>query len=56
MVAARFSVAAVMALGLGRLRRESWPSAKEVGHLMIVGALLLGCSNALISWAELHVS
>jgi drug/metabolite transporter (DMT)-like permease len=56
MVAARFSVAALMALGLGRLRRESWPSAKEVGHLMIVGALLLGCSNALISWAELHVS
>jgi drug/metabolite transporter (DMT)-like permease len=56
MVAARFSVAAVLALGLGRLRRESWPSAREVGHLMIVGALLLGCSNALISWAELHVS
>jgi drug/metabolite transporter (DMT)-like permease len=56
MVAARFSVAALLALGLGRLRRESWPSAKEVGHLMIVGALLLGCSNALISWAELHVS
>ncbi|WP_243302710.1 EamA family transporter [Geothrix oryzisoli] len=56
MVAARFSVAAVLALGLGRLRRESWPAAKEVGHLMIVGALLLGGSNALITWAELQVS
>jgi drug/metabolite transporter (DMT)-like permease len=56
MVAARFSVASLLALGLGRLRREPWPPAKEVGHLMIVGALLLGCSNALISWAELHVS
>jgi len=55
MVAARFSVASVLALGLGRLRREPWPSAKEAGHLMIVGALLLGVSNALISWAELQV-
>jgi len=56
MVAARFSVAAVLALGLGRLRREPWPPMKEVGHLMVVGALLLGGSNGLISWAELHVS
>lgn len=56
MVAARFSVAAVLALGLGRLRRESWPALREAGHLMVVGALLLGGSNALVSWAELHVS
>lgn len=56
MVAARFSVAAALALGLGRLRREPLPPMKEVGHLMVVGALLLGGSNALISWAELHVS
>jgi drug/metabolite transporter (DMT)-like permease len=56
MVAARFSVAALLALGLGRLRREPWPPAGEIRHLIIVGALLLGCSNALISWAELHVS
>ena len=56
MVAARFSVASILALGLGRLRREPWPPLREVGHLAIVGALLLGTSNALISWAELHVS
>jgi drug/metabolite transporter (DMT)-like permease len=56
MVAARFSVAAVLALGLGRLRGEAWPSRKELGHLMVVGALLLGISNALVSYAELHVS
>ncbi len=56
MVAARFSVASVLALGLGRLRREPWPTLREVGHLMVVGALLLGGSNALVSWAELHVS
>ncbi|HJW71879.1 MAG TPA: EamA family transporter [Geothrix sp.] len=55
-VAVRFSVAALIALGLGRLRRESWPPAREVGHLMVVGALLLGGSNALVSYAELHVS
>lgn len=55
LVAARFSVAAALALGLGRWRREPWPPLREVGHLAIVGALLLGISNALISWAELHV-
>ena len=56
MVAARFFLASVLALGLGRLRGESWPSRREVGHLLLVGALLLGGSNALVSWAELHVS
>jgi drug/metabolite transporter (DMT)-like permease len=56
MVAARFSVAAVLALGLGRLRREPWPPRREVGHLAVVGALLLGVSNPLVAWAELHVS
>jgi drug/metabolite transporter (DMT)-like permease len=56
MVAARFSVAAVLALAVGRLCREPWPPLREVGHLMVVGALLLGGSNALVSYAELHVS
>jgi drug/metabolite transporter (DMT)-like permease len=56
MVAARFSVAAVLALGLGRLRREPWPRGPELGHLILVGALLLGVSNPLVAWAELHVS
>ncbi len=56
MVAVRFSVAALLALGLGRLRREPWPPRRELGHLMVVGALLLGCSNVLVSWAELHLA
>lgn len=56
MVAARFSVAALLALGLGRLRREPWPPLRETVHLMVVGALLLGGSNALVSYAELHLS
>jgi len=56
MVAARFSVAAALGLALGRLRGEAWPPRREVFHLMVVGALLLGGSNALVSYAELHVS
>ncbi|MBI1754306.1 MAG: EamA family transporter [Acidobacteria bacterium] len=56
MVASRFTAAAILALGAGRLRREPWPSLREAGHLMVVGALLLGGSNALVSYAELHVS
>jgi drug/metabolite transporter (DMT)-like permease len=56
MVAARFSLAALLALGLGRLRGEAWPSPREALHLLVVGALLLGGANALVSYAELHVS
>jgi drug/metabolite transporter (DMT)-like permease len=56
MVAGRFSVAAILALGLGRLRGEAWPPVRELGHLVLVGALLLGGSNALVSFAELHLS
>lgn len=56
MVAARFSLAALLALGLGRWRREPWPPPLEIGHLMLVGALLLGGSNALVSYAELHLA
>ncbi|GLH73587.1 drug/metabolite exporter YedA [Geothrix limicola] len=56
MVAARFTVAAVLALGLGRLRREPWPPKREWIHIAVVGALLLGGSNPLVSWAELYVS
>ena len=56
MVAARFSLAALLALGLGRWRREPWPPRRELYHLMVVGALLLGGSNALVSYAELHLA
>lgn len=56
MVAARFTLAGALAFGLGRLRREPWPGWPDTGHLMVVGALLLGGSNALVSWAELHLS
>jgi len=56
MVAARFTVGGILALGLGFLRREPPLLKADWPHLLLVGALLLACSNALVSWAELHVS
>ncbi len=56
MVAARFTVGGVLALGLGFLRKEPPLRKADWPHLLLVGALLLACSNALVSWAELHVS
>ncbi|MHB8799489.1 MAG: EamA family transporter [Thermoanaerobaculia bacterium] len=52
MVAVRFSVAALLCLGLGRLRREPLPSRRELPHLALVGLLLLGICNALVVWSE----
>lgn len=56
MVAARFTVGGILALGLGFLRKEPPIRKADWPHLILVGALLLACSNALVSWAELHVS
>jgi drug/metabolite transporter (DMT)-like permease len=52
-VATRFTLAAPIALLLGRLRGEPWPTRRELIPLAVVGALLLGCSNPLVSLAEL---
>ena len=52
MVAVRFSVAALLCLGLGRVRREPLPSRRELPHLALVGLLLLGICNALVVWSE----
>ena len=52
MVAVRFSVAALLCLGLGRLRKEPLPSRRELPHLALVGLLLLGICNALVVWSE----
>lgn len=56
LVAARFTVGAVLALGLGRLLKEPWPEKRDWPHLMLVGALLLSGSNALVTWSEARVS
>jgi drug/metabolite transporter (DMT)-like permease len=56
MVAFRFGVAAVLTLVLGRILREPLPTLGELPHLLWVGTLLLGICNALVVWAEQHVS
>lgn len=56
MVAARFTVGGLLALGLGFLRKEPSLRKSDFKHLMLVGALLLAGSNALVTWSEEHVS
>ncbi|MBI4913697.1 MAG: EamA family transporter [Acidobacteria bacterium] len=56
MVASRYLLAGVAALGLSRLAGEPLPSREEVRHLVVQGALLLSVSNALVTWAEKEVA
>ncbi len=56
MVAARFTTGGALALGLGFLKKEPALRKSDLKHLMLVGALLLGGSNALVTWSEEHVS
>jgi drug/metabolite transporter (DMT)-like permease len=56
LVATRFTVGGILALLLGRLLKEPLPLKRDIPHLMLVGALLLSGSNALVTWAEGRVS
>jgi drug/metabolite transporter (DMT)-like permease len=56
MVASRYLLGGLIAFGLSRLMGESLPARADLPHLMLVGVLLLGCSNALVTWAEAHVA
>lgn len=56
MVAARYLLAGVLALGLSRLAKEELPPWRDARHLMLQGALLLAVSNALVTWAESRVA
>ena len=56
MVATRYLLGGAVALGLSRLLKEQLPLKRDLPHLMLVGLLLLGCSNALVTWAEAHVA
>jgi drug/metabolite transporter (DMT)-like permease len=56
MVAGRYLLAGLIALGLSRLMKEDLPDWNEAKHLMLQGALLLAISNALITWAEGRVA
>jgi drug/metabolite transporter (DMT)-like permease len=52
MVATRYLLGGAVAFGLSRLLGEDLPLRRDLPHLALVGVLLLGCSNALITWAE----
>lgn len=52
----RFLPAGLLALAIGRLRKERLPSRSELPHLALVGVLLLTVCMALIAWAEGRVS
>lgn len=56
MVAVRYTLAGLLALGLGRVLGEEWPRRRDLPHLALVGLLLLTIANALITWAEGRLS
>lgn len=56
MVAIRFGIASLLAMGLGRLLGEPLPTRREIPHLAFVGVLLLGICNTLVVWSETRVS
>lgn len=55
MVASRYLLAGALALGLGRLLKEATPQRRDLPHLAFQGLMLLGLSNALVTWAEARV-
>jgi drug/metabolite transporter (DMT)-like permease len=55
MVATRYLLGGAVAFGLSRLLGEELPLKRDLPHLVLVGILLLGCSNALVTWAERDV-
>jgi len=54
--AVRFIPAGLLALLIGRLRKERPPAPADLPHLAVVGVLLLTVCMALIAWAEGRVS
>lgn len=50
--AVRFLPAGLLALLIGRVRKERLPALAELPHLALVGVLLLTVCMALIAWAE----
>lgn len=56
LVATRFTVGGILAVLLGRILKEPLPLKRDLPHLMLVGALLLSGSNALVTWSEGRVT
>ncbi len=54
--ASRFIPAGLLALLIGRIRRERFPTWREIPHILVVGIALLGVCMTLIGWAESRVS
>lgn len=54
--AARFLPAGILALLIGRLRREALPRPRDLPRIALVGVVLLTVCMALIAWAESRVS
>ncbi len=52
MVASRYLLAGLVALGLSRALKEPPQPRRNLPHLVLQGTLLLGISNALVTWAE----
>jgi len=52
MVATRYLLGGAIAFGLSRILGEELPLGRDLPHLVLVGVMLLGCSNALVTWAE----
>lgn len=52
MVASRYLLGGLVAFGLSRLLGEDLPLRRDLPHLALAGVLLLGCANALVTWAE----
>jgi len=56
MMAWRFTFAALLALGIGRLQGEPLPLKRNLPHLALVGAFLLAGANSLVAVSETRVS
>jgi drug/metabolite transporter (DMT)-like permease len=57
LASARYLIAAPLLLGLtALLRLKMWPTRQEMGRLALIGALMLGCGNTSVIWAEQYIS
>jgi drug/metabolite transporter (DMT)-like permease len=57
LASARYVIAAPLLLGLTAiLKLKMWPTRREMGRLALIGALMLGCGNTSVIWAEQYIS
>lgn len=56
LMALRFSLGAVLALAIGRLKGEALPARRNLPHLALVGLFLLAGANSLVAVSETFLS